>query len=483
MLEEFHVKSILGIAAFVVLSLSLTAQPCPMTCPTSDDSLIQGLLDSAAAAGGGTVELEPRIYYTCKALLIKSNVHLRGAGRGATIIRGSASISGLTVDNAYLGASLGAVGADHVSVSDLTIDHATCARNANGIAFIPGGLPGDDSQAYNGTVPTNGYIARVEILGTPDYHNYMIWNLKGQHIKIVDNWVDGGATFALPQEGIESFGGHDVVISNNTVKNIGSACVNVGSAGVAGSETRGIFVENNYLSGCQVGINLGTSNENGNHLNSHTHIRGNVIREIRQIGIDVPVAISTNEVNLDISHNTIRNVNGVQAAGIRLRASGGVLDPSTTVANTIEGNLIANVRGSNAHGIRVLSYPNARILNNTIVGTDYEGIYAFDTNDAEIVGNRVEDVGTVPIGVYASGPGWSSRVVIERNRVMWSTQNAGVLAIGLTTASIRDNIFSRKGTGLPTPIVFGGGTCGTTISGNLAWYAVNWTNVSSSACP
>jgi parallel beta-helix repeat protein len=311
----------------------------------------------------------------------------------------------------------------------------------------------------------------------------MIWNLRGQHIKIVDNWIDGGATSFSTQEGIESFGGYDVIIGNNTVSNMGGACVNLGSAGIVNSETNGIFVENNYLSGCNVGINLGTSSDGGNHYNASTHLRGNVIANIRQIGIDVVVVTSTNEINLDISNNIIRDVNGALAAGIRLRASGAPLAASAVVANTVAGNLITNVRGSNSHGLRVLSYPNARIVGNTIAGTDYDGIYVIDSSDVEIVNNRVEDAGTSPIGAYKSAGGDSSNVVVERNRILWSTPNAGILVLGVTTASVRDNVFSRKGTGSPSPIVVAGGACGVTVSGNLTWYPTTWTSTSSAPCP
>ena len=476
-------RRILILAALVITALQAKSQDCPLTCPTTDDLEIQGLLDAAGAAGGGTVVLEARVYTTCKSLVVPSNVHLRGAGRGATIIRGSAEVSGVTIDNAFMGATVGTVGSRNVSVSDLTIDHATCARNANGIAFVPSGLPGSGDQDYDGTVSSNGYVARVEVLGAPGFHSYMIWNLKGQHVKIVENWIDGGSSSSSPQEGIESFGGYDVVITNNTIRNIGGACVNLGSAGLESSDTKGIFVENNYLSGCDIGVNLGTSNENGNQLNSHTHIRGNVIRDIRKRGIDIPVFTATNELNLDISHNTIRGVNGTLSAGIQLRSVDGPLDEATVVANTVEGNLIVNVRGANAHGIRISSYPNARIINNSVVGTDGEGIYTIDTSDTEIVGNRVADVGTAGIGLYKSALGTSARLVVERNRILWGSQNAGILMTGVTTASVRENVFSRKAAGSPSPIIVGGGACSVTVSGNLTWYTVNWVNVSSPLCP
>ena len=476
-------KRILLTVAFLAFLSPANAQTCPLACPTSDDAEIQGMLDAAAAAGGGVVQLEARVYQTCTALVVKSNVHLRGAGRGATIIRGSATITGVILDNAYLSASVGSIGAHNISISDLTIDHATCSRDSNGIALLPSGTPGGDVQAYDGTVPTNALITNLEVLGSPSFHNYMIWNLKGQHIKIVNNWVDGGATFTTAQEGIESFGGYDVVIANNTVKNIGTACVNLGSAGIVDSDTKGIFVENNYLSGCNDGVHLGTSDENGNQLNAHTHIRGNVIRDTRKTGIDVAVAPTTSEINLDISHNSIRNISGDLAAGIQLRATEGALDASAVIANTIESNLIANVRGRYAHGIRLMEYLNARVLNNTIVGTDNDGIFVRNSIDTEIVGNRIEATATTPIGVYRSGGGQPARVVVERNRIHWATSATGILMLGVNRGSVRDNVFSSTAPGQPSPVVVADQACGITVTGNLPWYTVNWVNVSSAACP
>ena len=55
------------------------------------------------------------------------------------------------------------------------------------------------------------------------------------HNKILNNWVDGGVARVLPggssQEGIESYGGTDVLISGNTVQNVGNAGLNLGRAG------------------------------------------------------------------------------------------------------------------------------------------------------------------------------------------------------------------------------------------------------------
>lgn len=445
--------------------------------------VLQKLLDAAAAAGGGTVQLKPGVYYTCRPLILGSNVHLRGAGRGATIIRGSAQISGRFVDNAYVGASIASVGTDNTSVTDLTIDHATCGRNANGLAFMPTGTSATNVEKYDGTVPTNGLVERVEVLGAPDFHNYMIWNLRGQHMKFADNWVDGGATTNAAQEGIESFGGYDVVINNNTVKNIGAACINLGSAGIVNSETNGLFVTNNYANNCGVGVNIGTSSGNGNQMNSHTHITGNIITEARTVGIDVAVAVATNERDLQISGNTIRNISGDSVAGIRLRASGGPIESSAVIATTVDGNHIDNIQGRNAFGIVVVSYPNARLVNNTIVDTANEGIYAIDSQDMEITSNRIERTGSIAIGMYPSPARTVERFSIERNKISdWSSVSPGVLVNRGRYGLVRDNVFSRKDHLLPSPVVVDSESCSVRISGNIVWYLPNWPGAATPNC-
>ena len=137
------------IVAVVCVPLGGTGAYAQFPCPTSHDASIQKALDNAAAAGGGTVFLPAGVFNVCQTLVIESNVHLRGAGRGATVLRGSTAIGGKFVDGAYLGSTIGTAGATNVTVSDLTIDHLTHSRNANGISFVPTG------SAYTGVVPTN----------------------------------------------------------------------------------------------------------------------------------------------------------------------------------------------------------------------------------------------------------------------------------------------------------------------------------------
>jgi hypothetical protein len=472
------------VVGFLAAAIVTTARAqCVMSCPTSDDVAVQAELDAAAVNGGGVVQLEPRVYSACYSWIVGSNTHLHGAGRGATVVRGSANVVGRTVSNAYVGATIGIVGSDNVRVSDLTIDHATCERHANGVAFLPTGLSSGNVEAYDGTPSTNGVVERVEVFGSPTFHSYMIWNLRGQHMKILDNWVDGRSSSQSAQEGIESYGGLDVLISGNTVKNIGNACVNVGSAGIANSDVVAVTVANNFLENCRIGVNLGTaSGPFGPISMSQTRVLGNAITNIRQTGIDVAVVPGTTERDLIISNNTIRDINVSLAAGIWLRGNGGSLADDAVVANSIHGNHIENIRGANAHGVRLSSYPNVRVLDNTIVGIENGAVYAVDANNIEITGNRIEDGGIAPVQLWSVSTPPMSQFSVDRNHIQWPGASPSILVVGAKFGTIRDNIARRTDNLIVTPVI-AANTCGVTIGGNVAWYYPSWPGTSTPLCP
>jgi parallel beta-helix repeat protein len=474
--------------SFIFLSILASIDAygqCSFGCPTADEVAVQQQLDAAAAAGGGSVQLEARVYNICSPLIVGSNTQLRGAGRGATIIRGSGIAQSKTINNAMVVASIAAVGAKNVTITELTVDHATCARNANGVAFLPSGVPGEGVETYNGTPVKNSVISRIEVLGSPQFHSYMIWNLKGRHVRIIENWVDGGASSLSNQEGIESFGGINVLISGNTVKNIGFACISIGNAGLPASDLFGVTVSENYLTDCTIGVNLGTSLDGAQaRSNYHTRINGNVITYPREFGIDVAVTAGTVESDLRISGNSISDMRGDQVAAIRMRSMDVPIANDAVIANTIANNHIEHILGPNAHGIRLLSYPNVRILDNTISGTEHAGVYALDSDDLEIVGNRIEGSGVTPIIMSGTTATGFARFVIERNLLRdWTTSSAGILVLTGKVGTVRDNILKRTNGGMPTPIILATDTCGVTVTGNAAWYYPNWPGVAVAACP
>lgn len=457
------------------------AQPCMWPSPTNDDLSVQAELDATAAAGGGVVQLEPRVYFTSSALVVGANTHLRGSGRGATIIRGNTALVGKIVHGIGLIGTLSVVASPNVTVSDLTIDHATCGRPGNGVELVP------RDSIHTGDVVVNALIRNIEVLGSgnPDHHAYMIWNFKGKHIKILNNWVNGGVSLPSNQEGIESFGGYDVMITGNTVENIGGACINVGSADVANSETFGITATGNYISGCGTGINFGTSNADfGPQSMSHMRINGNTVIASRASGINVSAAPGTVMRDITISDNTVRDMNASDAVGIRLRTeSSQSLGSGAVIANTVSRNHIENIRGTNAHGIRLTSYPNVRVLDNTITGVDTSAVYTIYADDIEIAGNQIEEGGIYPIQMHGDTLTGFARFMVDRNQILWNGPSAAIFVLSGRIGTIRNNVLRRTDSSKPPPISLANGTCGATVRGNLPWYWMAWPGLASPECP
>jgi parallel beta-helix repeat protein len=452
--------------------------PAPAeACPTADDLEIAAAIAGAATAGGGRVELPARTFNTCQPIVLASNVHLRGAGRGATVIRPAASLVGPL---AGFGAAIVGSAVANVTVADLTLDQRTSNRVGNGIAFVP------RNSDFSGTISTNILVENTQVIGAPVVggHQYMIWNMRGQHVKILNNWIDGGF-MALPstptaQEGIESYGGYDVTVAGNTVEGIAGTCLNFGSAGHPNTRTVGLFIRDNYANRCGVGVNVGTANPADPQLNAHTLITGNIIVYAWIQGIIVLVAARTSEIDLYIAGNTIRNVGPATlpfvADGIVLGADTGV----TTVATTIKDNRVYGVRGI-GFGIRLWNYPNARVLDNTVVDVGRDGIYTENSSDVEIRGNRVEATGLRGIYVGATdaeGPAIRDNVILN-----WGAGAEGIRVEGGRNGVVQGNLFRRTDGMQPSPIGVTPTSCGITVSSNVAMYRAEVANISSVLCP
>jgi parallel beta-helix repeat protein len=459
---------------FVVSFALASATFAHAQCPTSDDMTIQNAISAAAAAGGGTVQLEARIYSICQPVVLASNVHLRGRGIGATVLRTRPGWP--TGPLASFGASIIGSGVANVSVVGLTLDQRTNGRMANGIAFVPANAD------FSGAVSRNILIERNQVIGAPidGGHQYLIWNMRGQNVKIVHNWVDGGFVSqpsAPFEEGIESFGGYDVLVEGNTVQGIGGTCLNFGSAiGIPDTYTAGLFIRNNYAFLCNVGINLGAGDES--QQTAYAIVSGNVVVYAWKAGITVLAGPGTSLRDLQITGNTIRAV-GVSGAssladGILLFGESGA-KPITTI---VEGNQIDLVMGT-SFGIRLEFYSSVRILNNSILKTGREGIYAYSANDVEMRGNRIQ--GTGLRGIY-TGPSVQAQIVTDNLIVDWGSGSEGIRLDGVGYGVVRNNIFRRTDAARPPAVVLGPGTCGVTLDGNVVLYAGFVNNGMSPAC-
>lgn len=343
---------------------------------TDDTASIQSALNAAAQGGGGVVLLPAGTYLTSNSLLVPSKTHMKGEARGRTVIVSPAGdYPGRTVNGAQVYATIAMVGVDSAKVSDLTVDHRTYGTTANGVALLP------DGASYTGTVTTNSVVQNVEVLGYSS-HQYLIWNLRGARNKILGNFLDGGVpdSSTIPEEGIELFGAQSVLVTGNTVRNVGNNAIYI-SAGsdVPGSTLRDVIVTDNQVENARVGIYLSV----GAYDATQISIKNNNVSNTWTSGIALTAGVATVK-DVDISGNNI--VNTVNE-GIRLLGtSGGTY--SNLKAND---NVIDNVTGPNGFGIIANGLSNTSINHNSIKNTVY-GLYVTgNASNIDIAGNRVEE--------------------------------------------------------------------------------------------
>lgn len=412
---------------------------------TDDEPAIQAALDHAAVNGGGTVRLPAGVYGVGRPLVLRSNVRLTGVGPGKSVVRPTSKSIGKVVEGTGVWAVIAAVAADNAHVADLTVDLSVHQTHANGVALLPSG------QNFEGTPSTNCTISGVEVIGGGNYHSYMIWNLRGRHIRITDNLVDGRVVGPVEsyQEGIESYGGYDVLIRGNTVKNIGNTALNFGSAGLADSELVGLEVTENSVSNSSRALNIGPGmGTDGSQNVSKVKIAKNDFRDLWKMGIQVSVEPGTRISDLQIEDNIIESVGtsaGSGATAIFFRGSlakDGLLagDSFDTI---VSGNQFAKVRGANAIGLLSTFYPNLTFRGNTLSEVGGAAIQAIASESLEVTANTISDSGY--IGLVSRGGG--SLFVRDNVFEDWGLAGGRPAAVSLDDLSggdVLNNTFRSK---------------------------------------
>jgi hypothetical protein len=412
---------------------------------TDNSPFVQAALNAAAAAGGGSVHIPEGVYGIARPLILRSGVHLIGSGRGQTVLRSLVMSWGEVEPGAGVTGTVAMIAANDASVTDLTVDLSIAGTHSNGVVILP------DGPNLTGAPSTNCTIERVEVIGGGNYHAYMIWNYRGRRIRIVDNVVDGRviSPVASSQEGIESYGGRDILVSSNVIRNVGNAALNFGSAGLPDTSIDGLVVIGNDVSNVGVGINIGTwMDPTGPQNVINARIEYNDFADIWHTGIYVPTQPGTEIRGLSITGNGIRNVGSENTQGLGIffngRKATATLPASASMDTLIWGNRIANVRGPNATGVVVVDTENVAVLTNYIGQVANTGIYAFGSKNLTVQENIIEDVQRY--GLISSGPD-SSTYVVANNFREWDSSGdgfSGVTVRDADTGSVRDNIFRRS---------------------------------------
>ena len=398
-----------------------------------DSATLQRALDDVAGGGGGTVYLPRGIYKISASLVVRSNTRLVGAGRGATVIRGaSGPVAAKIVNGAGIYANIAMVAADRSSVEHLTVDNRTNGTDANGIAMLPDGVN------YAGTPCSRCSVMNCEVFGF-DTHQYLIWNLRGTVIRIVNNYCDGGVrdmSGAVSLEGIESFGGSNVVIRDNTVLNTGVNGINIAShPDYFQTGLRDISVVNNFIKGSYNGIwcntSLGaiaTNNING------VQIRNNFVDQCVNAGFYFVGADGTSVDDMVVSGNVFRNTkNGIYISDRWLTAFRAVEIVNNAVLNS--------VASSSTIGVVLDGADNIQITDNTINNFAY-GFYLINSTNITVANNRIEAIRAA--GIYITQ---GTRLTVTDNRFTGFNLNrsgglAAIVAAGLQRSIIAGNCFA-----------------------------------------
>jgi polygalacturonase len=413
---------------------------------TDDEPVLQSALDAAAAQGGGTVYLPAGVYGVGAPLILRSGVHLVGDGRGKTVLRTLVHSIGKTVEETGVWAAVAMVSANGSSVSELTIDMSFAGTEANGVALLPLG------STFQGAPSENCEVAGVEIIGGGNYHAYMIWNLRGRKIRIVDNVVDGRVTSPVSsnQEGIESYGGTDVFIAWNTISNIGNSALNFGSAGAPDTGIQGLEVLENTVTNVGRGLNIGTwMGTDGKPQNIRdVRIEGNEFSGLWNTGLYISPQPGTELSDLTIVGNTILEVgsagtNGAAAIHFQGTPATSTLPAGAASGNVARSNRIGGIHGSNAIGIYVAQYPNVTLVENLISDTQNAGVYAFGASNLVVMRNKIRNAGLNAVASY--GPE-SSVDVRDNTFTDWGStqQTPGVVVDEAIEGAVRDNVFVRS---------------------------------------
>lgn len=359
---------------------------------TNDRAGLQAALDYLAGLPfGGRLILGAGVFFlgTDGKLNAGNNTRVTGAGPGvSTLLGGEGAYEPADVNGTQFGATIGAVGKRNVIFEGFTVDHATNETIANGIELVP------DGQFEGAAVCEDSIVRDCEVLGFVE-HEYMIWSMRGRRIQLLRNRVDGGAT-SFPdgngQEGIEVFGGYDVLVQGNTILRIANAGLNLGAANdVAGAECMGVRAIDNYVDQCQYGVFSGTasdSTDDGEPQNiSNLQVRGNVIRRCFYDGVrltqEAASGAGTVLSNVEIADNQIDGCN------VGIRCLGKAADASNINVRVV-GNAVAGSLSAVEGAITVSLMAGVAIEDNGLATSAGYDVYLANSPDVIVAGNRTD---------------------------------------------------------------------------------------------
>jgi hypothetical protein len=360
----------------------------------------------------GIVQMAAGTYSVAQPVAVfEDGVTLQGVA-GRTIIQAAPKFALPSIDGVFVPAVITFIGVKDFAVRRITVDSSTHRIATNGIAII------SDGPDHTGSPSTNGIIEENRVLTTPA-HAYAIWNVFGNHIVIRNNLVDGGSTDkanSQNQEGIEILYGNDVLIANNTIRNIGNAAINVsGIHDVTPGDSDFVRILNNTIEDSRTGVNLGAViyPDDNKGLTRHcvgVQVIGNTLRRVSEFGIVARSYYGKRATPLFIKDILISG-NRIELRDVNPEAPG-------------------NVPGARVPGVLVMAGPALYRTEPEPGGTEFANIVVTG-NDIRAVSGP-PSMGTSPLAdwIWTGGPRWPARIVFS----------------GASGFTLRDNTVDAGGT-------------------------------------
>ena len=331
---------------------------------------IQAAIDAAAAAGGGVVWLPLGAYRTTANLQLKTKVRLSGS---AARIFCSASW-------ATYGAFVEANGITDFAVSGITFD---AGGSYSGSAFANPYSAGNSVGFSNNHVGVwiRGSAARGAVTG-----NTFTGIARGVLIASATALdIDANQFTTLGACGIYVEAAQYVTVRGNIIRSVAGNLTSAGDTSTASSK---------YADG----INI--------HGSTDISIVGNVIEDVKRIGIVLEGDGVTLNARITISGNVVKNCNGNRGsernAGI-WSESGKSTRPINVIGNTVD-NTGAAAGTNNQRGI--VGY-HCAISSNVVTGWRHEGVFGADMS---VTGNEILGNGYDGVQVYAQAAGKTTRI-------------------------------------------------------------------------
>jgi polygalacturonase len=392
---------------------------------TDDTAAIQLALSAAGAAGGGRVCIPPGRYRVTNTLLVPSNTQVWGAGRGSSVLVSPAGqYPGQIVEGQRVYATVAMAAVSNASVSGITVDH-TAGESANGIVVVAG-------NAGAGTRSRNCVVEDNEVLfpASPG-HKYAIWNLVSDGTKLLRNYVDGGVTTNTPgqEEGIESYGGDDVLIEGNSVRNVDANGIYVTLDPLSGP-MRNVRVVHNYVEGSQRGITLQVASTLAGAL-----VQGNQVRRSWTAGLKLTTSAGNAVSDVQLRDNALQGgLTGISLYG----------DAGATISNVVvAGNTVSSTTDPSSASIQASWFSHTSFEHNTVTGAPQRGIFVGNADDVRLVGNRVDGTQQSALYLYALTHAWATANTLRE----YNQANGGFAGLYVDTCSnalLTDNTFFQS---------------------------------------